>query len=145
MKFVKSLALIFFFFLSMIFFVQNTETLTSQLVIKLQIFKWDLVSPATPLYLLILLSFVLGSTLTLIFFFAERVRLASLARNNQKNANKTHKELERAQSELATLKKIKEEEDALRAEEDAIQVQTEEETSSFAAPEEQADTTTEQK
>ena len=47
MKFIKSLALIVFFFLSMIFFVQNTETLTSQIVIKLQVFKWDLVSPAT--------------------------------------------------------------------------------------------------
>lgn len=117
MKFIKSLALILFFFLSMIFFVQNTETLTSQIVIKLQVFKWDFVSPATPLYMLVLLAFVLGSSLTILFFLAERVRLASVAKNNQKNADKTQKALQQVQTELDSLKKLKEKEDALRAEE----------------------------
>ncbi len=143
MKFIKSLALIVFFFLSMIFFVQNTETLTSQIVIKLQVFKWDLVSPATPLYLLVLLAFALGSSLTVLFFLAERVRLASLARSNRKNADKTHKQLEQTQSELENLKKVKAEEDALRAEE-ANRFQTET-NSAFEVPMPRSDTDNEQR
>ena len=79
----------------------------------------------------------------MLFFLAEQVRLASLARSNRKNADKTHKQLEQTQSELENLKKVKAEEDALRAEE-ANRFQTET-NSAFEVPMPRSDTDNEQR
>ncbi len=117
MKFVKAIILILFFFISMIFFVQNTETLTQEIIIKIDIFQWwNISSPPSPIYLLILLSFALGAILTTLFFLTERIRLNSVAKKQQKNSNQTQKlltktkmELETTKAELEKIKQLKEE------------------------------------
>lgn len=117
MKFFKAIVLILFFFISMIFFVQNTETLTQEIIIKIDIFQWwNISSPPSPIYLLILLSFALGASFTTLFFLTERIRLSSIAKKQQKNSSqiqkllaKTKAELEATKVELNQLKQIKEE------------------------------------
>ncbi len=117
MKFFKAIVLILFFFISMIFFVQNTETLTQEIIIKIDIFQWwNISSPPSPIYLLILLSFALGASFTTLFFLTERIRLSSIAKKQQKNSSqiqkllaKTKTELEATKMELNQLKQIKEE------------------------------------
>lgn len=114
MKFFKAIILILFFFISMIFFVQNTETLTQEIIIKIDIFQWwNISSPPSPIYLLILLSFALGASFTTLFFLTERIRLSSIAKKQQKNSNQIQKLLTKTKAELeitrAELKQIKEE------------------------------------
>ncbi|HDQ40289.1 MAG TPA: DUF1049 domain-containing protein [Desulfonatronum sp.] len=89
MRYIKVLLLTLFFFVSMIFFIQNNQALSALLVLRLDIFGLELVSKEMPFYLLVLISFVIGSIFSLSYFLCEKLRLA--------------KELKAAKAKLATL------------------------------------------
>lgn len=94
MRYLKVLALVVFFFFSMLFFVQNTAVLSNALALKLDLFDWHIETASFPVYLLILLSFVVGAFLSLMYFFLEKVRLSSKVRAGKSKIAALEKELE---------------------------------------------------
>jgi lipopolysaccharide assembly protein A len=74
-RYLKVLALALFFFVAMVFFVQNTEALSDAIQLKFQLFGLRWVSIPFPYYMLILIFFVLGSIFTLLFFLSDKIRL----------------------------------------------------------------------
>jgi len=76
MRYIKVLLLTLFFFISMIFFIQNDEMLSSNLILKLELFGLNFVSRELPFYLIVLLSFVVGSVFSMTYFLVEKLRLS---------------------------------------------------------------------
>ncbi|WP_035271603.1 LapA family protein [Desulfonatronum thiodismutans] len=76
MRYLKVLLLTLFFFVSMVFFIQNNEMLSNELVLKLELFDLSFVSRELPFYLIVLVSFVVGSVFSMSYFLAEKIRLA---------------------------------------------------------------------
>lgn len=76
MRYIKVLLLTLFFFISMIFFIQNNEMLSSDLILKLELFDLNFVSRELPFYLIVLLSFVVGSVFSMTYFLVEKLRLS---------------------------------------------------------------------
>lgn len=76
MRYIKVLLLTLFFFVSMIFFIQNNEALSALLVLRLDLFGLELVSRELPFYLIVLISFVIGSIFSLSYFLCEKIRMA---------------------------------------------------------------------
>lgn len=97
MRYLKVLGLVALFFFSMLFFVQNHEILIQELAMELRLFGWHYQSESVPFYLLILMSFVLGSLLCTFYFFLEKMRLS-------KQCKQLRKEVEAQERELASLR-----------------------------------------
>jgi lipopolysaccharide assembly protein A len=74
-RYLKVLAIVLFFFVGMVFFVQNTPALSETIQLRLQILGMRWVSIAFPYYMLILIFFVLGTLFTLAFLLAEKIRM----------------------------------------------------------------------
>jgi lipopolysaccharide assembly protein A len=74
-RYLKVLAIVLFFFIGMVFFVQNTPVLSESIQLRLQILGVRWVSIAFPYYMLILIFFVLGALFTLAFLLAEKIRM----------------------------------------------------------------------
>lgn len=74
MRFIKVLFLILLFVVSMVFFVQNTETLSQGIQLKLDFKYVEYYSVKLPEYLLILGAFALGGLLTLVYFLIDKIR-----------------------------------------------------------------------
>lgn len=89
MRYIKVLLLTLFFFVSMVFFIQNNQALSALLILRLDLLGLELVSRELPFYLIVLISFVIGSVFSLSYFLCEKIRLA--------------KELKAANSKLAAL------------------------------------------
>lgn len=105
MRYLKVLLLTLFFFVSMVFFIQNNEMLANGLVLKLELFDASFVSRELPFYLVVLLSFVVGSVFSLSYFLAEKVRL-----NHELKASKT--KLAALEQEVTSLRNLPLEEEA---------------------------------
>ncbi|GAB6057953.1 LapA family protein [Desulfonatronum parangueonense] len=88
MRYLKVLLLILFFFVSMLFFIQNNEVLSEELVLQLELFDWHVASRPLPFYLVVLLSFVVGSVFSLAYFIGEKIRMSRelKAANNKRAA-----------------------------------------------------------
>lgn len=80
MRYLKVLALILLFFLSMVFFVQNTPELSKEVTLSLELIHYRFISTPLPYYLLILVSFCIGAILCLIYFMADKIRLTGQLR-----------------------------------------------------------------
>lgn len=80
MRFIKVLILLVFFFVCMLFFVQNTTTLETPLVLRLSAFGLSAESPGAPFYVVLLLSFVAGGLFSTIYFLVEKIRLSAQVR-----------------------------------------------------------------
>lgn len=76
MRYIKVLLLTLFFFVSMVFFIQNNEVLSNELILKLELFDLSFVSRELPFYLVVLLSFVVGSVFSMSYFLGEKIRLS---------------------------------------------------------------------
>ncbi len=76
MRYIKVLLLTLFFFVSMVFFIQNNEVLSNELVLKMVLFDMSFVSRELPFYLVVLLSFVVGSLFSMSYFLGEKIRLS---------------------------------------------------------------------
>ncbi|MFP4392133.1 MAG: LapA family protein [Desulfohalobiaceae bacterium] len=74
MRYFKVLLIVILFFLSMVFFVQNTGVLISKLRIKFELFGLDWISNPVPIYIFILLAFVVGALVSMLYLLLERIR-----------------------------------------------------------------------
>lgn len=100
MRFVKVLALVLVFFISMMFFVQNNAVLSQTVTLKLDLFfdtAWS--SIALPFYFMVLCAFLLGALITMFSFMVSRLRSA----NNLRKANKRIRVLEKELNSLRNL------------------------------------------
>ena len=93
MRYLKVLCLVILFFVSMLFFVQNTDILVQTLTLQLGLFSWHVTSSPVPHYLLILLSFVAGAILPMIYFLCEKIRLSKDLRTARKTIKQQEEEL----------------------------------------------------
>lgn len=89
MRYVKFVALLAFFVLTMTLFAQNMESLKAVVPLSLTLAGAAWFSIEYPVYFLILGAFFLGGLLTVLFFFLERLRQA--------------KELSQCRGRMATL------------------------------------------
>ncbi|MEW5772691.1 MAG: LapA family protein [Thermodesulfobacteriota bacterium] len=76
MRYLKFLALLAFFVLTMTLFAQNMEALKAVVPLSLNLASATWFSIEYPVYFLILGAFFLGGLVTVLFFFLERMRLA---------------------------------------------------------------------
>lgn len=103
MRVIKVLFLLAFFFVCMLFFVQNTAILETPLLLKLGAFGYQVQSPGVPFYVVLLLSFVAGGLFCTLYFLAEKVRLAAGMRSLQNKVNALEKQMaQQKKSSVAT-------------------------------------------
>jgi putative membrane protein len=93
MRYFKVLGLVALFFFSMLFFVQNHDILIQELALGIKVFGWEYMTEAVPFYLVILMSFVVGSLLCTLYFFLERVRLSRQCRQYKKDVDTLEREI----------------------------------------------------
>ena len=101
MRVIKVLFLLVFFFVCMLFFVQNTAFLETALLLKLGAFGYQVQTPGVPFYVVLLLSFVAGGLFATLYILAEKVRLASGMRSLQNKVNALEKQM--AQQKKSTV------------------------------------------
>jgi lipopolysaccharide assembly protein A len=81
MRYLKVLALVILFFISMVFFIQNTAELSKEITLSMELFNFTFTSQPIHYYLLILISFCVGAFLCLVYFMADKLRLSGQLRN----------------------------------------------------------------
>lgn len=76
MRFLKALWLTFFFFFSLIFFIQNNEQLGQKLSLHFDFYYFDYVwsNTAVPFYFVVLVGFLAGAIVTLGYLFMDKIR-----------------------------------------------------------------------
>lgn len=78
MRYLKVLLLVLLFFLSMIFFFQNQEALSKEMVLKLNLFfTAPMASIPLPFYFLVLASFLLGALVAFIVLVWDKMHLSA--------------------------------------------------------------------
>ncbi len=102
MRVIKVLFLLAFFFVCMLFFVQNTTILETPLVLKLGAFGYQVQSPGVPFYVTLLVAFVAGGLFCTLYFLAEKVRLATSVRSLQNKVNAMEKQLAQKKTTVAS-------------------------------------------
>lgn len=75
MRYLKFLGLILVFFLSMLFFVQNTATLSEKFIFSLDLYFAQLVSVGLRLDFLLLISFSVGAFFAAIYFLLNKLSM----------------------------------------------------------------------
>ena len=94
MRYVKVLALVLFFFVAMVFFVQNTEILTKSISLKFSVFAFQWTSSPIPIYLYILIAFALGALLSTIYFALDKLRMGKELKRNRQQIKSMQEELD---------------------------------------------------
>lgn len=78
MRYVKVLLLVLVFFLTMVFFFQNQEALSKEMVLKLNLFfTAPMSSIPLPLYFMVLAGFMVGALVTLLILLWDKVHLSA--------------------------------------------------------------------
>ena len=93
MRYLKVIILVAIFFFSMLFFVQNTDLLSTSLTLKLDLLGKHYESQEIPIYLLILIAFVLGAFISLFYFLAEKIKLSQQLRSYKNKVADLEKEV----------------------------------------------------
>jgi uncharacterized integral membrane protein len=75
MRYLKFIALVLVFVVSMLFFVQNNQPLSTAVVLEFNIVMAHFYSLPLPLYILVLGGFLLGAVFAMAFLLVERIRL----------------------------------------------------------------------
>ncbi|MDO9632093.1 MAG: LapA family protein, partial [Humidesulfovibrio sp.] len=75
MRYFKTIVLALLFVISLLFFVQNSGSLSTNLQLEFNLVTLHLISIPLPLYLFVLVAFLLGVVFTLGFLLVERIRL----------------------------------------------------------------------
>lgn len=74
MRYIKVLIIVFLFFFCMIFFVQNTEILSTTIKLNFHLFGLNFTSSPIPVYVFILVAFVVGAIVSMLYFILEKIR-----------------------------------------------------------------------
>ncbi len=93
MRFIKVLGLVVVFFLTMVFFQQNTAELSQTITLKFDLLFESWTTIPLPIYFLILGAFALGAVVVVLFFFIERIRLGAAVRKARRQSKKFEKEV----------------------------------------------------
>jgi len=75
MRYLKFLVLLLLFVVSMLFFVQNNQPLSTTVQLELNVVAAQFYSLPLPLYLLVLGGFLVGALVCLAFFLFDRIRM----------------------------------------------------------------------
>lgn len=102
MRYLKIFVLVLIFFLTMVFLFQNQNTLSQEIVLKLNLFAVpEMKSIPLPFYLLTLVSFALGALLTLLVLIWDKIGLTGKlmkanwkVRSLEKDVEKLHTKIE---------------------------------------------------
>lgn len=87
MRVIKFLVLVVFFFVSMLFFVQNTPQLSTPLTLSIEFLQWKFATSAVPFYAVLLLAFASGAVVAALFFVGDKLRSTfELSRSHSKVA-----------------------------------------------------------
>jgi len=88
MRYVKMLLVLALFFLSMVMFAQNMETLNAPLALSMELFGTVIFAWAQPMYIALLSLFVLGGLICTLYFLCEKIRLTrEVSQANKKIAS----------------------------------------------------------
>lgn len=78
MRYIKVLLLVLVFFLCMVFFFQNQEALSKEMVLKLHLFFTPpMASIPLPLYFLVLAAFLMGALLSILMLAWDKMHLSA--------------------------------------------------------------------
>ena len=99
MGYIKILILALLAILGILLVVQNLDSLTQEASLRLNFYFWEGKTDPYPVYLLIMLAFLLGVFLTSLLGFSDRIRI----RRSFKEAERKKNELEK---EIASLRKL---------------------------------------
>lgn len=76
MRYVKMLLVLALFFICMVMFAQNMETLNAPMPLSMDLFGTTLLAYEQPLYISLLSLFVLGGLISTLYFLCEKIRLS---------------------------------------------------------------------
>ena len=93
MRYVKVLVLVLFFFVAMVFFVQNTEILTKSISLQFSVFSLQWNSAPIPIYMYILIAFVIGAVVSTAYFGLDKLRMNKELKRNRQQIQSLHNEL----------------------------------------------------
>ena len=91
MRYVKALLVILLFVLGLTFFLQNSQIFTATLSVRFEVMDWGGRSQPIPLYMFMVLAFLVGGLITLLYLAADKIKL--------------HRELKRRKSRIGSLEK----------------------------------------
>jgi hypothetical protein len=114
MRFIKVLLLLVIFVAGLIFFVQNSAALGTDLQLKFDLYykglNWQ--GQAIPFYFVVLAAFGLGMLFAVLMLFIDRLRLGCALMGSKRSVRTLEKEVSRLRAELAKeaqeIKEIKE-------------------------------------
>ncbi len=100
LRFLKALWLTVFFFFTLVFFIQNNDVLSKDLSLQFDFYYFDYVwtNTAVPLFVVILLAFVVGVLVTLGYLAMDRIRLRRELGRCRRIVRKQEKELKKLRS-----------------------------------------------
>ena len=106
MRYVKVLLAIVFFYFVMLFFVQNQESLSQTMHLKLDLmFAPPMQSMPLSVYMLSLICFLLGGICTLIMLLWDRLSISASLSGSRRKLKAAEKDLAKSSDDLETLKK----------------------------------------
>ncbi|MCF8086000.1 MAG: LapA family protein [Desulfohalobiaceae bacterium] len=91
MRYVKALLVILLFVFGLTFFLQNSEMFTATLSVRFEVLDWGGRSDPIPLYMFLVLAFLLGALISLLYLAADKIKL--------------HRELKRRKSRISSLER----------------------------------------
>jgi hypothetical protein len=103
MRFIKVLLLLVIFVTGLIFFVQNSAALGTNLQLKFDLFYKDLSwqVQAIPFYFVVLAAFGLGMLFAVLMLFIDRLRLGCTLMGSKRAVRTLEREVNRLRTELA--------------------------------------------
>jgi uncharacterized integral membrane protein len=99
MRYVKVLVIVLIFFVGLVFFVQNTQTLATKLTFNIDLFGWSWASSPIPIYLFILIAFALGAIISMLYFLMDKIR-------HGKELRKARSRIKDLEQELSSLRNM---------------------------------------
>ncbi len=93
MRYIKLVLLVAGLTVAALFFIQNQALLLSTLGLKLDLYLVKFLTPAVPLYGVMIAAFVLGMTLSLIFLFIDKIQGSSQLRQCRKRMRSLEEEV----------------------------------------------------
>ncbi len=93
MRYIKLVLLVVSLTIAALFFIQNQALLLSTLGLKVDLYVVKFLTPAVPLYGVIISAFVLGMVLSLIFLLIDKIHCSSQLRSCRKRLRSLEEEV----------------------------------------------------
>lgn len=109
MRFIKALLILALFIFGLLFFTQNQDVLSSPLVLQYDLFieNWSWSGLNVPFYAVVLAAFAIGSLLTLLVFFMDKLRSNMSLMSRGRTIRMLEREVTRLQTECEVLNQAK--------------------------------------